>query len=177
MKDAVNGLVGVFSSRINLVPIEEMASLLRIRKKVATISPGSWVGLKRGKYAGDLAQVLGLMENGGRRGSQVHSSDRLESQRGFRAKQAQEGSDPPRISASTTLFQRRGRRKSVQTQGCAETWSFSDVRLRWRDLQQRFHRKGRQIFSDGYRERQFTLDEIAKFTAGDKEFNDGNENC
>ena len=62
---AINGLVGVFPSRgVTLVPIKEMASLLQIKKKETTITPGSWVRIRRGKYTGDLAQVLDIAENG-----------------------------------------------------------------------------------------------------------------
>ncbi len=62
---ACNGLVGVYPSRgVQLVPIEEMASLLQIKKKETTITPGSWVRVRRGKYGGDLAQVLDIAENG-----------------------------------------------------------------------------------------------------------------
>ena len=65
VQHACNGLVGVFPSRgIQLVPIEEMASLLQIKKQDLTIAPGSWVRIKRGKYAGDLAQVMDITENG-----------------------------------------------------------------------------------------------------------------
>lgn len=57
--DAVNGIVGVYISRgVQLVPIEEMAPLLRIKKKEINLTPGMWVRLKRGKYTGDLAQVV-----------------------------------------------------------------------------------------------------------------------
>lgn len=65
VSQACNGLVGVYLSRgINLVPIEEMASLLQIRKQDSTVKPGSWVRLKRGIYAGDLAQVVDVTELG-----------------------------------------------------------------------------------------------------------------
>ncbi|KAG8882142.1 transcription elongation factor spt5 [Tulasnella sp. 331] len=65
VKNALEGLVGVFPSRgIALVPVNEMASLLRIKKQVTTITPGSWVRIKRGKYGGDLAQVLDVTDNG-----------------------------------------------------------------------------------------------------------------
>ncbi|RDB17280.1 Transcription elongation factor SPT5 [Hypsizygus marmoreus] len=65
VSEACNGLVGVFPSRgITLVPIEEMASLLQIKKQDLTVMPGSWVRIKRGKYAGDLAQVVDITENG-----------------------------------------------------------------------------------------------------------------
>jgi transcription elongation factor SPT5 len=62
---ACQGLVGVYLSRgIALVPIEEMASLLQIKKQDLTVTPGSWVRIKRGKYQGDLAQVMDITENG-----------------------------------------------------------------------------------------------------------------
>ncbi|GLB39725.1 putative the SPT4-SPT5 complex mediates both activation and inhibition of transcription elongation, and plays a role in pre- mRNA processing [Lyophyllum shimeji] len=65
VSQACNGLVGVFPSRgITLVPIEEMASLLQIKKQDLTVTPGSWVRIRRGKYAGDLAQVMDITENG-----------------------------------------------------------------------------------------------------------------
>lgn len=65
VSDACQGLVGIYPSRgIILVPIEEMASLLQIRKQDLTITPGTWVRIKRGKYQGDLAQVVDITENG-----------------------------------------------------------------------------------------------------------------
>lgn len=65
VQEACNGLVGIYPSRgINLVPIEEMASLLQIKKQDLTVTPGSWVRIRRGKYQGDLAQVMDITENG-----------------------------------------------------------------------------------------------------------------
>jgi transcription elongation factor SPT5 len=62
---ACQGLVGVYLSRgVTLVPIEEMASLLLIKKQEVTVTPGSWVRMRRGKYTGDLAQVVDMTENG-----------------------------------------------------------------------------------------------------------------
>jgi transcription elongation factor SPT5 len=58
VSQAVQGIVGVFISRgVSLVPIEEMAPLLKIKKKEADLIKGMWVRMKRGKHAGDLAQV------------------------------------------------------------------------------------------------------------------------
>ena len=55
---AIMGIVGVFPSRgIKLVPITEMSALLRMKKKEVDFKPGMWVRMKRGKHAGDLAQV------------------------------------------------------------------------------------------------------------------------
>ncbi|KAJ4473755.1 hypothetical protein J3R30DRAFT_3406619 [Lentinula aciculospora] len=67
VSQACAGLVGVYPSRgIHLVPIDEMALLLLIKKVDAgdKVVPGTWVRLKRGKYAGDLAQVVDVTENG-----------------------------------------------------------------------------------------------------------------
>ena len=65
VNQAVQGLVGVYPSRgFTLVPIDEMASLLKIKKIETNITPGTWVRIKRGKYAGDLAQVLDVTDNG-----------------------------------------------------------------------------------------------------------------
>lgn len=64
---AVNGLIGVYSNTPNgvfLVDIEEMPDLLRTKQKKVEIVPGNWVRIKRGKYVGDLAQVIDLSENG-----------------------------------------------------------------------------------------------------------------
>jgi transcription elongation factor SPT5 len=59
VSQAIYGIVGVFGSRgVNLVPIEEMAPLLKIKKKDVNLNPGMWVRQKRGKHAGDLAQVV-----------------------------------------------------------------------------------------------------------------------
>jgi len=64
VQQACQGLVGVYLSRgIQLVPIEEMASLLLIKKQDMTLTPGTWVRIRRGKYAGDLAQVVDISEN------------------------------------------------------------------------------------------------------------------
>ncbi|KAF8957531.1 hypothetical protein BDZ97DRAFT_1906781 [Flammula alnicola] len=65
VQQACIGLVGVYPSRgIQLVPIEEMASLLQIRRQETTLTPGTWVRIRRGKYAGDLAQVVDLTDTG-----------------------------------------------------------------------------------------------------------------
>ncbi|KZP17373.1 hypothetical protein FIBSPDRAFT_30282 [Athelia psychrophila] len=65
VSQACQGLVGIYPSRgISLVPIEEMASLLQIKKHHYNIAIGGWVRIKRGKYAGDLAQIVDKNGNG-----------------------------------------------------------------------------------------------------------------
>jgi transcription elongation factor SPT5 len=41
-----------------------MPALLLVKKKVSILTPGTWVRIKRGKYQGDLAQVIDVSENG-----------------------------------------------------------------------------------------------------------------
>lgn len=41
-----------------------MPDLLRTKQKKVEVLPGGWVRYKRGKYAGDLAQIVDLSENG-----------------------------------------------------------------------------------------------------------------
>lgn len=64
--DACEGISGAYPNEKNLflVPISEMADLLKITKVRKELKQGSWVRFKRGKYAGDLAQVLDMTENG-----------------------------------------------------------------------------------------------------------------
>ncbi|KTW26388.1 hypothetical protein T552_02870 [Pneumocystis carinii B80] len=61
---ACKDIVNVYSNRIILVPIKEMPDLLKIKKQIMELVPGAYVRIKRGKYAGDLAQVDNLSENG-----------------------------------------------------------------------------------------------------------------
>ncbi|KDN39452.1 transcription elongation factor Spt5 [Tilletiaria anomala UBC 951] len=63
LKD-INGVYTSQPSSIFLVPIDEMADLLKITKVQREIKPGGWVRIKRGRYAGDLAQIIDQSENG-----------------------------------------------------------------------------------------------------------------
>ena len=67
VRSALHGLIGVYSNSPNgvfLVNIEEMPDLLKTKQKKVEINPGGWVRIKRGKYAGDLAQIIDISENG-----------------------------------------------------------------------------------------------------------------
>jgi transcription elongation factor SPT5 len=64
VRQAIEGLYGVFKTPPLLVPIDEMPPLLLVKKKISTVAPGTWVRIKRGKYQGDLAQVIDVSENG-----------------------------------------------------------------------------------------------------------------
>lgn len=61
---SLDGIMHVYPrSKIILVPIKEMPDLLRVQKTEA-LQPGGYVRVKRGKYAGDLAQIDEVETNG-----------------------------------------------------------------------------------------------------------------
>lgn len=61
---ALDGVMNVYPrTKIVLVPIKEMPDLLRTSKS-EQLHPGGYVRLKRGKYAGDLAQIDEVETNG-----------------------------------------------------------------------------------------------------------------
>ncbi|GAA5998472.1 uncharacterized protein JCM10292_002719 [Rhodotorula paludigena] len=67
VRNAIHGLVGLYHNGPNgifLVDIEEMPDLLKTKQKRVDLQPGGWVRFKRGKYAGDLAQIIAPSENG-----------------------------------------------------------------------------------------------------------------
>lgn len=47
----------MFAHKLTLVPIKEMTDVLKVKHKESELRPGTWVRIKRGKYAMDLAQV------------------------------------------------------------------------------------------------------------------------
>lgn len=62
--NACANLIGIFRRDPILVPINEMAPLLQLKQKEVSITPGMWVRIKRGKYQGDLAEVVDITDNG-----------------------------------------------------------------------------------------------------------------
>ena len=61
---ALDGIMNVYPrTKMVLVPIKEMPDLLRV-KKSEQLQTGGYVRLKRGKYAGDLAQIDDVETNG-----------------------------------------------------------------------------------------------------------------
>jgi transcription elongation factor SPT5 len=65
VEHALDGLMNVYPrTKMQLVEIKEMPDLLRV-SKTAPLEPGAYVRLRRpAKYAGDLAQVIDVTENG-----------------------------------------------------------------------------------------------------------------
>ena len=61
---ALEGIMNVYPrTSIIMVPIKEMPDLLRVTKSESLV-PGGYVRIKRGKYAGDLAQIDEVETNG-----------------------------------------------------------------------------------------------------------------
>ncbi|KAI9189209.1 transcription elongation factor spt5 [Blastocladiella emersonii ATCC 22665] len=60
VNDAFDGITGVYLSRQTLVPVNEMPDVLFVKAedKSVNLLDKKWVRIKRGKYAGDLAQVV-----------------------------------------------------------------------------------------------------------------------
>ncbi|KAJ3361314.1 transcription elongation factor spt5 [Kappamyces sp. JEL0680] len=54
----------MYGSKLHLVPVGEMVDCLRVKAKEVEIKVGMWVRVKRGKYGGDLGQVLDVPESG-----------------------------------------------------------------------------------------------------------------
>jgi transcription elongation factor SPT5 len=61
---ALNGVQGVYLTKMNLIPVQEMTYTLNVKEQKLNVRPNDWVRMKRGKYAGDLAQVIRLHESG-----------------------------------------------------------------------------------------------------------------
>jgi transcription elongation factor SPT5 len=58
LPSAISGIPGV-----HLIPLEERPDLLRTKRKEPDLAPGGWVRIRRGKNAGDLAQIVEINEN------------------------------------------------------------------------------------------------------------------
>ena len=65
---ALAAVHNVYSTKISLVPLAEMVHVLRYDTQsvqtAAQIQPGQWVRVKRGKYTGDLAKVIDVLDVG-----------------------------------------------------------------------------------------------------------------
>ncbi|KAM3698430.1 hypothetical protein ACJW31_06G187600 [Castanea mollissima] len=58
--EACKGLTTIYSSRIAIVPKNEVSHLLSSRITRNEVSEGSWARVKNGKYKGDLAQIVAV---------------------------------------------------------------------------------------------------------------------
>lgn len=169
--DAFEGLAGAYTNtKPFLVPILEMADLLKLQKKNTEVPVGGWVRIKRGKYAGDLAQVLDVAENGEEVGVKlVPRIDLAPSERDTYTDRAGRKRKKPVNAALTALGFRPPQR----------LFNAEDVQKAYHELPTR--RGGVWVFGgetyrDGYLEKDFrisalqiddvnpSLDEVLRFT-------------
>ncbi|KAJ8331441.1 transcription elongation factor spt5 [Batrachochytrium dendrobatidis] len=61
---AIQGVNNIYVSKLQLVPVNEMVDCLSIKGKTLDLKTNAWVRVKRGRYDGDLAQVLEVAESG-----------------------------------------------------------------------------------------------------------------
>jgi transcription elongation factor SPT5 len=67
VRDSLDGIFGIYvrsEKGLFLIDIDEMPDLLKTRQRKVELQVGGWVRFKRGKYAGDLAQVVEVTDNG-----------------------------------------------------------------------------------------------------------------
>ena len=63
VKEALSGLRGVFQSKMKLVPVKEMVDTVTVLRKAQSAMKGSWARMRRGKYKGDIAQIIEVDPN------------------------------------------------------------------------------------------------------------------
>ncbi|KAG7608073.1 NGN domain [Arabidopsis suecica] len=60
--EACKSLVGIYATRMVLLPKAETPNLLTVQKKTKKVSEGTWARVKNGKYKGDLAQIVAVSD-------------------------------------------------------------------------------------------------------------------
>lgn len=66
VEKAIKGLHNLQQFGLQLVPTTDMVDVLTTTRKRGAFKKGDWVRIKRGTYAGDLAQVFDIEESKGR---------------------------------------------------------------------------------------------------------------
>lgn len=172
---AISGLVGVYPSRgFVLVPIDEMASLLKIKKQHTTITPGSWIRIKRGKYAGDLAQVLDVTDNGEDAGLKFipridltpKESDSLKRKKGTLSSSVAMSRPPQRLFNVEEVTKVYGQRSCVRRNNGEYVFNGDTYRNGFLEKDIKIH----GIITENVNP---TLDEVTAFQAANEETEDG----
>jgi transcription elongation factor SPT5 len=63
VQEALANIPNVYMQTLMLVPIKDMVDSISVQKKEVEIPLGGWVRIKRGTYAGDLAQVMEISDS------------------------------------------------------------------------------------------------------------------
>ena len=63
VKEALSGLRGIYISKMKLVPVKEMVDTANVIRKANQALIGGWARVRRGKYKGDIAQIIDVDSN------------------------------------------------------------------------------------------------------------------
>jgi transcription elongation factor SPT5 len=167
---ALDGMLNVYPrSKMVLVEIKEMPSLLNITK-TETLNPGDWVRLRRpAKHAGDLAQVIDVTENGlEARVRFIPRIDYTVAEKGADGKRKRPGTvRPPQRLFNEAEARKRGSRQII---GNSQTnmWQYNGD-----EFENGFQVKDIKIQNLQLKDVSPTLEEVARFAT---EGEDGTEN-
>ncbi|WBW71840.1 DSIF transcription elongation factor complex subunit Spt5 [Schizosaccharomyces osmophilus] len=155
---ALNGILNVYTNNMILVPIKEMPDLLKVQKQTVELLPGAYVRIKRGKYAGDLAQVDNLSENGltarVRIVPRVDYSNSLKRSKSITRPQARLFNESEAYKSNPTKFYRRGPRTFVfNNEEFEDGFLVKDIRIS-------------SLVTEGVNP---TLDEVSKFSPSNED--------
>ncbi|ORX61614.1 transcription elongation factor Spt5 [Hesseltinella vesiculosa] len=175
VQQALANIPYVYQSTLNLVPIKEMVDTINVVRKEKEIPVGNWVRVKRGKYAGDLGQILEVSD--AQDWAIVKLVPRLDLDKteaptppttpGDPSKKATDSERPPQRIFHPERLSKQAK-YSLQRKG--KYWVFNG-----------------DSYYDGYLEKRLklvalqtenvnpTLDEIAKFAGDDLNMEDGGE--
>ncbi|KAJ2313889.1 transcription elongation factor spt5 [Coemansia sp. RSA 2610] len=154
-QSALEGIPGAFVSRLTLVPIEDMVDVVKVKSQAPRLNPGSWVRVRRGNYAGDLAQVVSVIESSD--AVEVRLLPRLDYRSEGRARK-RDGRPAQRLF-STEEAQRADSRTLAAKQGGEIVWKGE------RYINGYLH-KDMRLASLQLESVKPTLEEIAQFAAG-----------
>ena len=59
----VSGIRGIYHTKMHLIPIKEMVATVTVSKVNATAMAKGWARCKRGKYKGDIVQIISVDNN------------------------------------------------------------------------------------------------------------------
>ncbi|EAQ83405.1 hypothetical protein CHGG_09809 [Chaetomium globosum CBS 148.51] len=171
---ALDGVLDVYPrTKMVLVELKDMPDLLRVMK-TPNLEPGAWVRLKKpAKYAGDLAQVLDVTENGLE--ARVRYIPRLDygvrdeilTGDGKRKRPGMPGPRPPQRLFSEVEARKRQPRQ-IQGNPQTNTWIYNGD-----DFENGFLVKDIKIQQLDVKDVNPTLEEVTKFASGSE---DGTEN-
>ncbi|KAJ1944029.1 transcription elongation factor spt5 [Linderina macrospora] len=158
---ALEGIAGVQAWKLTLVPIDDMVDVVRVKSHAPKINPSSWVRVRRGNYAGDLAQVVSVLESSD--SVEVRLIPRLDYDAETRG--SRNGVRPPQRLFSVDEARRSDPRGLSSRQN----------EILWRNDRfiNGYLHKDMRLTSLQVENVQPTLEEIAKFAAG--EADDGDE--